>query len=269
MANECYVYAILVDGVVRYIGKGRGNRAFQHARVVRSAASRIAKGERLPTRYFKHRAFYAKLLDALNGGSNITEAIIASSLSDDDAFAVEVSEIQKVNSVQLWNVLDGGEGATPESQRKMWAEPGRRLARSEEMKKRWSDPEFASRMRKAKTSPEVIAKQRASAIKNWADPEWRKRNADGMSRPDVRARRVESAKAQHANPEMSARLYSANRDAQKMPGLREMRIGWMKSYWKMRKTAQNGQAAIAAKPDGDAEDGLTAGSPATASHAAD
>lgn len=238
MANDCYVYAILVDGVVRYIGKGRGNRAFQHARIIRSAASRIAKGERLPTRYFKHRAFYAKLLDAWNGGSSVTEAIIASSLSDADAFSVEVSEIQKVHSVQLWNVLEGGEGTTPESQRKMWAEPGRRLARSEDMKKRWADPEFAKRMRKAKTSPEVIAKQRTAAIKNWADPEWRKRNADGVSMPEERARRVEAAKAQHANPELSARMYSANRAAQNKPGVSQRKGVAIRRALAARKTAQ-------------------------------
>jgi hypothetical protein len=33
---EAYVYAIIVDGIVRYIGKGSGKRSIAHMRLVRS-----------------------------------------------------------------------------------------------------------------------------------------------------------------------------------------------------------------------------------------
>ena len=75
--NRCYVYAIHVNGVVRYIGKGSNGRLHFHvieARRINSRRALGAKTDRTTTN------FYRKLAEAMRHGATITEEIMVDGL---------------------------------------------------------------------------------------------------------------------------------------------------------------------------------------------
>src|SRR4249920_1262421 len=86
--NRAFVYQIIVDGVVRYIGKGTGGRLANHMKKVRMIARRRAAGETITTTHF-----YNRLTKAWLAGSNIEFNVIADRLSDAEAFESERTEI--------------------------------------------------------------------------------------------------------------------------------------------------------------------------------
>ena len=83
-----YLYIITVDGITRYIGKGRGTRMLMHAINARRDAAKL--GLRLNRLYpLMHR----NLVRALRAGSKVRERVIASGLSDADAYRREARMI--------------------------------------------------------------------------------------------------------------------------------------------------------------------------------
>jgi hypothetical protein len=99
-----YIYAIIVDGVVRYIGKGRNGRMYIHLIEAKRTSARCpAKTAHLSPRM--HR----KLVEAVRAGSQIIETIITSDLTDQAAYQLEstmVGEFHKCRAGQLWNTID-------------------------------------------------------------------------------------------------------------------------------------------------------------------
>jgi hypothetical protein len=68
-----YIYAIIVDGVVRYIGKGRNGRMYTHLIEAKRTSARCpAETAHLYPR--KHR----KLVETVRAGSQIIETVITS-----------------------------------------------------------------------------------------------------------------------------------------------------------------------------------------------
>ena len=104
--NRCYVYAIYVNGVVRYIGKGNNGRLHFHvieARRINSRRALGAKTDRTTTN------FYRKLAEAMRHGATITEEIMVDGLTDQEAYRVEkqkIEQLHKQNRGQLWNTID-------------------------------------------------------------------------------------------------------------------------------------------------------------------
>ena len=82
--SAAYVYAILVDGIVRYIGKGRNGRLYAHLiEAKRTAARSGAKTANLHPRWRRN------LVQAIRVGSEITESVIGCGLTDEEAYRLE------------------------------------------------------------------------------------------------------------------------------------------------------------------------------------
>jgi hypothetical protein len=99
-----YIYVIIVDGVVRYIGKGRNGRMYTHLIEAKCTSARCpaATAHLLPRR---HR----KLVEAVRAGSQIIETVITSGLTDRAAYRLEsrmIGEFHKFRAGQLWNTID-------------------------------------------------------------------------------------------------------------------------------------------------------------------
>jgi hypothetical protein len=109
-----YIYEIIVDGIRRYIGKGKGSRGRDHLQVVRRIVKARANGQRI-----RATRFYNKLAKAWLGGAEITTAIIVDNLCESEAYEREVSEIAA--STDLWNHHPGGRGMTSEFAKYLWA----------------------------------------------------------------------------------------------------------------------------------------------------
>lgn len=182
-----YVYAIVVDGIARYIGKGSGvrlKRARQHLRDARRLLRKRVDGARI----FAVRADH-ELSKAMSCGAIITETVLAEGLTHDEAFAKEKELIAAARDGQLWNISGGGFGAgdvstetrlrlseiakvralrpgfkencrkgwlnAPAAERKRFIDnsqaarlkPGYREAMSAQQKNRWKDPDKAAAMR--------------------------------------------------------------------------------------------------------------------------
>jgi len=99
-----YVYEIQVDGVVRYIGKGRNGRVYSHLIDAKRTALRPGIKVKNLSPFFRR-----KLVEAVKSRSTIEEKIIASNLTDQEAYGVEqqmIGELHKNHAGQLWNTID-------------------------------------------------------------------------------------------------------------------------------------------------------------------
>ena len=170
-----YVYEVIVDGVVRYIGKGTGRRFKVHATFAKTLNAKRASGSTIRT-----SVFYDKLSNALKSGANITYRIVAEGLSHEGAFSRECQEIEAISDpYQLWNEVPGGEGFSldrvkdPESFRRKlidgikrsWENPERTKLASEAAKKRWANAE-------ARSQHSILLK------KSWDDAELRRKHRE-------------------------------------------------------------------------------------------
>jgi hypothetical protein len=104
--KQFYVYAIYVDGVARYIGKGSNGRMHFHvieARRINNRRVRGANTDRTATK------FYRKLAEAMRHGATITEKIMLDGLTNRRAYRIEkqkIEELHKQKQDQLWNTID-------------------------------------------------------------------------------------------------------------------------------------------------------------------
>jgi hypothetical protein len=224
--KSAYVYAIVVDGVIRYIGKGHGNRTQFHFKMMRRIARRRAVGETVTTTHF-----YNRLTKAWLNGASIEVIKIAEGLTDAQAFEREIAEIAERPG--LWNKAPGGQGYSSES----WANPEFRKAmqarkqnsairshvaqsmwdtRKDELIKRiWND-ERRMTVYRAKVAKQLEIEHRKLAFVNgvWERKIERERNRKGYransgSFTSEKARIVQLSDWQHNR---ERRLASINRD---------------------------------------------------------
>jgi len=100
-----YVYSIRVDGIVRYIGKGKGLRMYSHMKEVRDRLNRDFKLKNIGS------FFQRKLTEAVMQGAEIVEELLVEGLTDKDAYQVEHDKLKEFvfdgKRDQLWNVIPG------------------------------------------------------------------------------------------------------------------------------------------------------------------
>lgn len=209
-----FVYAITVDGVVRYIGKGSGGRIREHILAMRKIARRRAAGEKVVASHF-----YNRLVKAFLSGADISWTVIEDGLSHDDAFRRERSEIAAAPGGQLWNLREGGYGRGTVSEklrskirRSMllrYQRPGERAKITEHFKAMWADPEHRERhiqaFKKKGQDPIYRARLSAAIKERCADPEVRERYRDAALKrwrnPEYQEKQRVAALAMWANPE--------------------------------------------------------------------
>ena len=99
----CYVYAIYVDGVLRYIGKGTNGRMHAHMKEVRQRLTRKFKLKNVSP------VFQQKLTEAVIKGAVVEEIVIADNLTSKQAYELEHRRMEEMVHAgkrrQLWNVV--------------------------------------------------------------------------------------------------------------------------------------------------------------------
>jgi hypothetical protein len=215
-----YVYAISVSDVVRYVGKGCGDRIREHFRTVRRLDRDRASGRSVRT-----SKFYNRLAKALGEGRPVRVDLLASGLDEPTALAVEVEEIARRGA--LWNVYPGGVGFSSAYMKERWRDADYRAKRSEQSKANWRDPAYRANQNERRRSPEH-AQAASKALRDaLSDPAVRQKMSDrkrafladqnnlaahkkrvraSSERPEVRHRNSEAQKTRWADPAHRAKM---------------------------------------------------------------
>jgi hypothetical protein len=179
MNNDAYTYWIKVGGIIRYVGKGRGNRCFRHEQIARS----LNEGKKVRATPFQKR-----LAQAMSERQSICVEIFAFGLTDAEAFEREQIEIA-IRRADLWNILEGGEGMTSTEAHAVWLDPAKRKKRAASARARYTEnPEYrdgvsnrlraqaldAARARWGNAQNRQEMSKRMLAV--WADPEYREKH---------------------------------------------------------------------------------------------
>ncbi len=104
VVSPTYVYEIRVDGVVRYIGKGRNGRIYSHMIEAQRTANKPGVKIRNLSPHLRKM-----LVSAIRRGARIKEKIITADLTDDAAYTLErhmIGTFHKNHPGQLWNTID-------------------------------------------------------------------------------------------------------------------------------------------------------------------
>jgi len=153
-----YVYKILVDGVVRYIGKGIEDRAKDQS------------------------AFFRKK----NPDSRVRYKIVKSRLSEKIAFALE--KRLTTSHKGLWNQRSGGAGMTSEKAKALWRRPEYRQRQllnlrrmSEKCHTSTQRAKAGARIAKMNKTKEMRERTRKLSRERWRNPEYRQRLLAALS----------------------------------------------------------------------------------------
>ena len=103
LAMGYYVYTISVAGVIRYIGKGKGQRLYSHMKEVRSRLKRDFRLQSIGSRLQRN------LTKAFLSGAPVIEQVLIDNLTETAAYKLEYDKFREYvfagKSDQLWNVI--------------------------------------------------------------------------------------------------------------------------------------------------------------------
>jgi hypothetical protein len=98
-----YVYTISVADVVRYIGKGKGQRLYSHMKEVRSRLNRGYRLQNIQSRLQQN------LTKAVLSGAEVIELVLMDNLTETAAYKLEYDKMREYvfagRRDQLWNVI--------------------------------------------------------------------------------------------------------------------------------------------------------------------
>ena len=98
-----YVYAISVNDVVRYIGKGKGLRLYAHMKEVRSRLKRDFRIQSIGS------IMQRNLTKAFLSGAQVNEQVLIDDLTEKAAYKLEYDKMREYvfagKRDQLWNVI--------------------------------------------------------------------------------------------------------------------------------------------------------------------
>jgi len=200
-----YVYIIEVDGVVRYIGKGKGWRIDDHMRAVRRIQRRRADGETVRSGVFHHR-----LIRAIEDGATVTARKLSDGLTDTAAFDLERNLIAVAAPGQLWNVRPGGLGGMSEAELERRRSPEFREQMSATIRVSLGRPEVRKRISDGVKRAMQTSEAMAAGLKAGRTPEARKRQGKALTKsfandPSKGARRAEIMRRLWTDPEYRAK----------------------------------------------------------------
>lgn len=170
--SRFYVYAILVDKQVRYIGKGTSDRSKFHEKRVRKILQERESGP------VKASFFYNRLAKAVRLGLSVQDEILIDGLEETDAFAAEIELIASYPEGQLWNTREGGNGFSSNDIRRMWADPVMRERLVTAIRAAKQFPEYREKMSFAHkeryaANPELRLRDSEIAKRIWQSEEYR------------------------------------------------------------------------------------------------
>ncbi len=101
--KRSYVYAIHVDGVLRYIGKGSNERMYAHMKEVKQRLTRKFNLKNVSP------FFQRKLTEAVMQGAIVEHVVLVDNLTSKQAYRLEYCRIKEMvyagKRRQLWNVI--------------------------------------------------------------------------------------------------------------------------------------------------------------------
>lgn len=237
---NAYVYAIAVDGVVRYIGKGSGiplKRAKQHLRDARRINRQRANGLRKFVVYADHQ-----LAKALGRGASIEISVVSDRMTHEQAFAKEVQIIASAPSGQLWNMSGGGDGAgqvSNETRRRLSKLASERMAdpaRRDNLARQWDSFTAEHRRNFIEASRAVHGRpgNRERLVKNakvnWDDPHKKAAMLDALDRGRRAPRSSERNQKRWANPEWRAAHSARMKELWADPAFRDKQTGLVRKW---------------------------------------
>lgn len=233
-----YVYHIVVDGVVRYVGEGAKRRAWDHLNDAASIPVRLAAGQKVKATYVAKR-----LVGALNSGASVQIVIVKDGLTKDDAYRLEEIEISKfglelLGKGTLWNRISGGRRGASEAMKRKWADPKYREMVTRRVKEAYESPELRKHLRtvarKKAADPEYLAARNARLALGHEDAARKKANAsikEALNVPECRERRSLAQLSRWANDDARQAYGEKIRESWENPDVRSRRSQSIRDAW--------------------------------------
>ena len=239
-----YVYAFVIDGIPRYIGKGQRDRYREHIRVVR----REAEGS----------MWYKFLRRSVLEGREIVVKILADGLTSEQAKKIEIDLIAQhgrraIGVGTLMNISAGGDGIDSEVAKEIHSRPGMKEKIGRAISAAAARPEVKRLrmqvLKHAYKNPEVIRRVSAAVRKALQNPDVKERHSIGVrnswTKSGVRQRRIEAILSANQNPEVHARHIAANRKTHADPTVQEKRAAVFRDPLYRERQAAATKAAMA------------------------
>lgn len=205
-----------------YVGKGTGDRDISH----------WSKGS--------HNKPFQDFISHLKqrGLVALCERVFETEV-ETEAFAKEIELIalygrRNTNTGTLFNLTDGGEGATGAVR----SDAEKEFLRVDSLDK-WQDPEYREKViaaqKAVQSTPEARALKSENSAEAWADPEVREKRQTGIKRARSsdasKAKTSAQAKAQWSDPEYAAKQTANNQEIANRAEVKAAKAAASKALW--------------------------------------